>query len=258
MTILKFVTQDELDNLSEDPRMAFMELVDHAQRRLSEQTSKFDPDNHYEWNKKFELEKSFMNVVVAAGKRLEVQPFANMEIPRHQNFSNNDYDQFKSDLDHYITQVVIDNSVRAKKLSVEILPKSKDQIRSYVHGLRDCIEKANMQSSKRKMLLDKLDDFEKELEKRRINFVSLSVLAISIVGAPGATWASIDIAHKLITNITQVFAEAKQVEDQTRRIGPETTPKALSPPRPPKDKGDKHPSWQSSQQGGDLDDEIPF
>lgn len=68
MSILSFVTQDELDNLSEDPRIAFMELINHAQRRLSEQISKFDPDNSYDSAKRFDAEKSFMNVVVAAGK----------------------------------------------------------------------------------------------------------------------------------------------------------------------------------------------
>jgi len=255
MTILNFVTQDELDNLSEDPPMAFMELVNHAQRRLSEQTSKLDFDNQYELAKKFDLERSFMNVVVAAGKRLEIQPFSSIEIPRHQNFANSDYNQFISDLDHYVTQLILDNSIRGKKLSVEILPQSKDQIRSYVHGLKECIEKANMQASKKKALLDKLEEFEKELEKRRMSFVSLSMLAISIIGAPGATWASVDIAHRLINNITQVFAEAKQTEDQTRRIGPQATPKALSPPRSPESKTDKHSLWQ---EGGDLDDEIPF
>ena len=246
MTILNFVTQDELDNLDEDPLIAFMELVNHAQRRLSEQTAKFDPDNHYEWNKKVDIEKSFMNVVVAAGKRLEVQPFASMEIPRRQNFNDSDYEQFKSDLDHYLTQLIMDNSIRAKKLSVEILTQSKENIRCYVHGLRDCAEKANMQPSKKKSLLDKVDEFEKELEKRRTSYVSLSLLAVSIIGAPGTVWASIDITQKLITNITQVFAEAKQAEDQTRRLGSAAPPKALSPPRP------------SSKQAGDLDDEIPF
>ena len=84
MTILNFVTQDESDNLNEDPRVAFMELVNHAQRRLSDQTSKFDPDNQYDSNKKFDLEKSFMNIVVAAGKSYEVEPFMSKEVPRHK------------------------------------------------------------------------------------------------------------------------------------------------------------------------------
>ena len=230
-----------------------MELVNHAQRSLSEQTARLDPDNQYESNKKLDLEKSFMNVVVASGKEFEVQPFASMEIPRQENYRNSDYDQFRSDLDHYITQLILSNRLRAKGSSVEILPEAKDKIRSYVHGLRDCIEKANIEASKRESLIQKLNEFEKELEKRRTNLVSLAMIAIAILGAPGGTWASLDLAHKLVTNITQVFAEAKQTEDQKLQIGRNVTPKVLSPPRPP-EKGNKSPGAGV----GDLDDEIPF
>ena len=257
MTILNFVTQDELDNLSEDPRVAFMELINHAQRRLSDQTSKLDPDNQYEWNKKFDLEKSFMNNVVAAGKSYEVEPFMSMEVPKHQSFNNSDYEQFKSDLDHYITQLVLSNSLRARNNSVKILPHSKEKIQTYVHGLKDCIAKSNMQDSMRKNLLAKLEEFEKELNKPRTNFLALSLVTIALIGAPGGTWASVEVANKLVTNIIQVFAEAKQVEDETRRIGPEASPKALSAPRPLKDQADKRPSWQPST-SGDMDDDIPF
>lgn len=235
MTLLNFVTQEELDNLHDDPRMAFMELVNHAQRRLSELTVKFDPDDHYASNQQDALEKSFMNIIIAAGKDFEIEPFASMIVPRHEDYRNSDYEQFKSDLDHYITQLILRNRTKSKGESVAILPLSKEKIRVYVHGLRDCIEKASMDSAKKRALLDRLDDFEKELEKRRMSFVSLSLLTIAFVGAPGSLWASADITHKLITNITnitQIFTESKQLEDETRQIGAPAAPKELSPPSP--------------------------
>lgn len=252
MTILNFVTQDELDNLDEDPRMAFLALVNHAQRSLSQQTAKFDPENEYQWRQKQELEQRFMNVIVAAGKRFEIEPFTSMEIPRHNNFRDSDYKQFESDLDHFVTQLILDNSMRSKKMSVEILPESKDKLRRYVHGLRTCVENSNMNDKKRKNLLNKLDEFEKELEKRRMNFLSVTLLSFEILAIPGGTWASAEVAYKLVTHITQTVAEAKQLEDQTRRIGPTPAPKALSPPRPA-DKPRSQP-----QAAADLDDEIPF
>lgn len=36
MSIFKFVTQDELDDLPEDPQLAFATLVNHAQRRFAD------------------------------------------------------------------------------------------------------------------------------------------------------------------------------------------------------------------------------
>lgn len=78
MTILNFVTQDELDDLPEDPSVAFMTLVNHAQRRLSEQTQHLDPDERYKYKQRDEILHSFMNVVVAAAERLEIEPFVSM------------------------------------------------------------------------------------------------------------------------------------------------------------------------------------
>jgi hypothetical protein len=68
MSILNFVTQDQLDNLDEEPRIAFMELVNHAQRSLDDQIRKLDGDNQQEWREIEELRYSFMNMVVAAAK----------------------------------------------------------------------------------------------------------------------------------------------------------------------------------------------
>jgi hypothetical protein len=187
MTILNFVSQDELDDLDDDPRIAFMTLVDHAQRRLAEQTKRLDPQD--EWDQCEELRHSFMNVVIAAAKRLQIEPFVSMEVPRLSDFKQNvDYRQFKADLDHYITQLVIDNSIRAKQDSVAILPNSKDRIRSYVHGLRQCIEQANMTDPKREALLEKLDQFEAELEKRRLNILAVARVAFELLAMPGAVW----------------------------------------------------------------------
>lgn len=194
MTILNFVTQEELDNLDEDPRMAFMGLVNHAQRSLSHQLAKYDPEDEHGWRQREEIQQRFMNVVVAAGKRFEIEPFMSTVVPRHQDYRNSDYKQFESDLDHFVTQLVIDNSIRARRNSLEISPDSKDKIRSYIYGLRTCVERANMHESKRKALLEKLDQFERELGKKRINILAVTLLTFEILGIPGAAWASWEVA----------------------------------------------------------------
>jgi len=84
MTILNFVSQDDLDDLDDDPRIAFMTLVNHAQRSLAEQTKRLDPQD--EWDQREKLRHSFMNVVIAAAKRFEIEPFVSMEVPRLSDF----------------------------------------------------------------------------------------------------------------------------------------------------------------------------
>jgi hypothetical protein len=254
MSILNFVSQDELDDLDDDPRVAFMTLVDLAQRSLAKQSERLNPDQQWEWEQLHELRHSFMNAVIAAAKQFEVEPFLSMEVPRLDDNRGLTYQQFKADLDHYITQLVIENSTRAKRDSVAILPQSKDRIRSYVHALRECIENANMTPAKREALLEKLDQFEAELEKRRLNILAVTRLTFELLAIPGGLWASAEVVNKLINNVMQTVAEAKSAEQETRQLAPVAPPKALSPPRIEK----SAPSAPCPRPTGIIDDEIPF
>jgi hypothetical protein len=253
MSILNFVKQEQLDNLDDDPRKAFMEIVNYAQRSLDGKLSNIAEDDETSWRAAEDIRHSFMNVIVASSKRFEIEPFASMDMPRIND--NLNFSQFKSDLDHYVTQLVLDNSAQKRRDSVTILPASKDKIRSYIHGLRDCIEKANMVEAKRSKLLDRLDELENELEKRRANMLLIAKLAFDVLAIPGGTWASVEIATKLITNISQPVEEAREVEQANMPViaVPKSVP-ALSPPR--------SPEQQRRGMGGgfadDLDDDVPF
>jgi hypothetical protein len=89
-----------------------------------------------------------------------------------------------------------------------------------------------MSASKREALLKRLDAFEAELEKRRLNMLAVARLAYLVLSVPGTVWASVDITHKLTTNIMQTVAEAKAAEDETKQVPAAAAPKALSAPRP--------------------------
>jgi hypothetical protein len=254
MSIFNFVTQDELDDLDEDPRMAFLGLVNHAQRSLSKQLATLNTEEERDWKTAQNLEQSFMNVIVASGKRFEIEPFLSTEVPQYADYRGSDYQQFRYDLDHYVTQLVLDNSLRSKKTSVTMLPETRDRIKSYVNGLRECIEKSNLHEQKKSDLLKRLDQFDKELEKRRLNIMEVTMLGFAILQIPGGMWASAEITQKLIVNINQVVAEAKATEDKTQQVV-HAPPKALSPPRAPIQPR-QPPSWEPK--GSNLDDEIPF
>lgn len=90
-TILNFVTQEELENLDDDPRVAFMELVNHAQRRFDERTWQLDQSDNKQTSYLGELRHNLMNVIVDADKRLEIEPFSTMEVPEWQKFNIDDH-----------------------------------------------------------------------------------------------------------------------------------------------------------------------
>lgn len=249
MNIFDFVTQEELDDLPDDPNMAFTAFVRHAQRRLAEQTAKLSGDDRDSWEELQEARHGFMNVVVAASKRYQIEPFASLEMPRVGQFNADVHRQFKADLDHYMTQLLIDNSVRGKRETVFIDPKAKDRIRGHLHGLKTCVDNSNLPDSKKSILLKKLAEFEAELEKKRLNLLAVTMVTLDLLTLPGSIWASVEMVHKLTTNVLQVVGEAKAIEDETRRLAPIAPPVALSAPRK------EAPSTAASS---DLDDEIPF
>lgn len=256
MSIFSFVDQDDLDNLDEDPRIAFMELANIAVRKLHEKTIDLNDNEQREWREMEELRFSCMNVLLAAAKRLEVEPFASMDVPPYDENRSSNWQAFKFDLDHYITQIVLDNSTRNRSGSVAILPKTKEQIRSYIHGLRECIENGNLDDDKRESLLKKLDALEKELEKRRVSMIAVANAAFYLWAIPGSAWSSYEVANKLITNVMRTVGEAKEHEDSARQIAAPEPVKALSAPRKP----ETPQEWSRSGNGwgSDIDEDIPF
>jgi hypothetical protein len=248
MNIFDFIKQDELDDFPDDPALAFMSFVRLAQQRLFEREKQLDTNDQNDWHLVEEARHGFMNVVVAAAKRYAIEPFVSMDVPRITKFDHDVHRQFKADLDHYMTQLVLDSSIRGKRDSVLLLEGSKDRIRSYIHGLKVEIDKASFTEAKRADLLDKLAKFETSLDSRRLNFLEVMTITIAILGLPGSAWASYDIVAKLTTNMLETVAEAKIVDDENRRLAPIEKPAALLPPR----------KEAADLRGSEMDDEIPF
>lgn len=230
MNIFDFITQDEIDDLpDDDPQAAFVRFVRVAYRRLGERSAKIDAADQPGWEELSEARHGFMNVVVAAAKKYEIEPFATLSVPRLNAFGADDHRQFKADLDHYLTQLLLDNSSRSKRDSVLVSPKLKDTIRTYIFHLRQLIESAeDLDETKRQVLLRRLADFEVELDKKRLNLLAVTLLAITLAGAPGALWSSADAANKLLTNILRVVGEAKIADDAARLLPSSATPMVLS------------------------------
>lgn len=252
MMILDFITQDEMDDLpDDDPQSAFTSFVEIARRRLATQIASFSEDESG-WQERSEAQHGFMNIVVAAAKRFEIQPLASLSVPRATKFNSDIYREFRSDLDHYLTQLLLSNSARAKRDSILVSPTFKATLRTYVSHLRDLVEVSKeIDEKKRDELLKHLSDFESALEKKRLNILAIAALAITFAGAPGSLGASADIANKLFVNILRTIGEAKTQDDATRRIPSIAPPLAITGPRQNDDFGTR-------SNASSMDDDIPF
>ena len=240
MSITQFITQDEIEHLPDnDPQAAFAAFVHIAERRLKELELKHNGSSASEREELNLIRHGFMNVVIAAAKEYKIAPFLSHTVPTPSNFDPKRHYEFKAELDHYLTQLLLDQN-RGKRNTVLIPPELKTTIRNYINGLRQLIEKADdIDPAKREKLLNRLSEFEAELEKKRLNLVVVATLLITFASAPGGIYASFEPVNKLLSMITTAVGDAKIAEDSTRQLPPSVPPKMLT--RSPAD-----------------DDEIPF
>lgn len=252
MNIYDLVLPEEIEELSDDASEAFAEFVRIAQSRYRDWV-KDTADDEEGWHFLREARLGYVSTIIAAGKMYNVEPFSGKSVPEVRNFSSDDFDQFKSDLDHYIAQIVLDKGIRRKRDSVGIDETSRTQIRTYLSGLRECIDKADMEESMRANLLKKLADFEAVIDKKRVSLLAVTLVSVALLGAPSSVWGSADIVHRLVTSMIGVVAEAKIIEDASRKIPPIEKPALLQPPRPNIEKHkNPAPAFEND------DDDIPF
>jgi hypothetical protein len=107
-----------------------------------------------------------MNVVIAAAKKYRIEPFASLDVPRLTEFDSRTHQQFRADLDHIL------------------------RIRSYCWITAHQPGADDLDEAKRQILLRRIAEFEAELEKQKLSLISVTILAITLLGAPGAIWAS--------------------------------------------------------------------
>jgi hypothetical protein len=255
MNIFDLITPDELAELPDDNNLAFTGLVQIASKRFNEITNSLNDRDEDDWRRLEDARYGFINVIISAAKRFEITVLASIDVPKLDKFTESNYRQFRFDLDHYLTQILIDHSIRVKRESIMVPIKTKEKIRDYVRALRDCIDKADLSDTKRERLHSKLNIFEGELEKNRLGVAAYAAIVLTILGVPPLVWDNYEIAIKLMNNISEQVAEAKLADDEQRQLPPIQKPVALIPPRAP-EIGTQSEFGRTKSR--DLDDEIPF
>lgn len=257
MNIFDFLTQDEIDEAPEDPTSAFTFLVRIAQGRLDARITNLREmeANNDDYD---DARLGFMSTVISIGKSHAIEPFASMEVPRYEKFGYAEHRQFKGDLDHYLAQLVMSNSLRMRRDSIGLSVEAKERIRTHLHHIKVHIDKTDMPEAKRTALYVKLSDFESALEKNRLNVMAVGrvVLEILSVSCNGLALADSATLQKLCSNVMAAVAIEKAADDEQRKLPPIDPPALMLPPRREEPKPKRTTALDDFS--ANLDDEIPF
>jgi DNA-binding transcriptional regulator YbjK len=249
MQLFDFLSDEEIENLPTDDHAAFLQFVKLSRRSLSEQTRNLDDNDEHQWRHIQEARHGFMNVVTAAAKRYQVEPFASLVVPRLKNYGSDEHREFISDLDHYMTQLVLSDAMRSKRDSIVLSENAKSKIRTHLHHLRESVANSDLPEEKRDRLLQKLLAFESEIEKRRLSIFAVGMVTLEVLAIPGAMAGSYDIVNKMLAHVLHTVAEEKTIQDDRQPMYVEPPPVIL--PARPAEKKDR-----LVNQGDDSD--IPF
>ncbi len=258
----QLVSDDDYNELPEDDEQCFAAF--EAKIRAS-MTAKLDDENRS--GEYFQsLKSQYMAAVYSVALECGI---TTLPIPKFNNISNfyETFNIFELAVQGEVARIRVRGRRSLGATSVQLLDNTKTIIRHHVSRLREAIIAADLPPDRKNALNSKLDELVEGLERSRLNLgKTMLVLGYVVAGLAGATTiasegpAALTHIQRAVTAILKEVGVDKMSEDTaTLRLAP--SPKALpAPPPPPAEVAParaKGPSWDA-QNGGDLDDEIPF
>lgn len=254
MNIHDFMTWEDWQDLPEDKGEAFAVVVRLSLKKLDKKVNELRAEGleENEWSLIHDAQYDFMTSMLGVAKNWEVPIFADYEMPEAYNFDSQWNRRFQADLNHFLAQMAAGQVTRRRELSVELDSKTKSSIRGYIHALKEAIDDSHMTDARKSALRKRLNAFERELDGQRVSIVAISLIAIELLGHPGAVWQSAELAQKLVSNVLTSLGEGKAAEDDARAA-------ALPPPQL---KITAAPRYETAPArtatSYDLNDDIPF
>jgi hypothetical protein len=249
MSIHDILTPDVLDCVPPGDEPAFTYIAKVAHAWLMEQLRDSSDDD---WNVREETQFLYVNTVLNAAKRYNIQPLCNYSVPKRSKFATEQYRDIKNDIDGYLTQLILSGVEARREFSVEMAEPSKTRIRTLVAKVRECLDRLDIKDTRRDALHAHLDRFEAELNRRRADYAVIAAIATHILAgvAGGACDAAVS---KLMSDMLQIVGVEKQDEVERAAALP-----AAEPMRQLVHIRSAEGEAARERFTADLDDEIPF
>lgn len=236
------MTDAELFNeLPDDPELAFLQIEKHfkdqCEYRLQQAGEHDRIDIHY---------VEYISKVIAAIQALGLSPAFETEVPNIQNVDYNTYANFSKDVEHYRTLLQIRHGRRQRGYSVRFDITTKTKIHHHIQQVRDIVAKLEVKPDKREALLDRLNDFAKEVDRDRTRFEAWGAVVIQAAEVLGEAADKAEPARKWFDSIGRLIWGAKEKENEAKQL---PAPKEVKKIERRKDDTEKK---------DDSDDEIPF
>lgn len=239
------------EDLPDDPEHAFLMLERQFREACEEEIEYQSRQNAFPT----EAYLGYIGRVLAATSALEIDILTDWSTPSAVDFETSTYQDFRRDVDHYITGLRIRLTRRTKGNSVHFDLAAKSKIRHLLEKIRDTVDHLDISERKREALFARINALQKEVDRNRSRFESLGALMVEIGGFAGRTAEEAEPARKWLHSISEIFHGAREQEGSVGQLpGPAET-KRIEPPRkriePPRNNSESADSRLNP-------DDIPF
>ncbi|QOZ09236.1 hypothetical protein [Bradyrhizobium sp. CCBAU 51765] len=226
------ITDEELDNLSEDDELAFVQYESIVRASMEQART----------NNSWDAERSYATHMVAF---LDHRPiaFQYSRPPQAEEEFVDWFEEFQRAVDTYKISVRLKSSIR-KKQNVAVLSLSqefKTQIGGHLTAIRKIVFDADhLPLSKREALIRRINNLQEEVDRDRTRTEAAMALWLELTSAIGKGATNLDPAIERLGRIVKVLSLQKD-ENETKALEPPSKPKQISPPKQSKTEDDGIP-----------------
>jgi hypothetical protein len=225
------ITDEEIEQLPEDPELAFVEfekiLLQRSREILDRASGQQDAEDCY---------LAYINKVLAAAREYKIDSLKKWDVPSvdsDQLYAA--YRQLAANVDFFATQLRIRRAGRNRRNSVGLDGNTKAKIHQYIQKIRTVLNKFELPEPKRDALFSKLDAFALEVDRSRTNLQSVTDVYLTVCTAIGEGFNRLEPVRKFIDSIAALMGKAKETEDSLRALPAPTNQlefslKQLEPP----------------------------
>jgi len=245
---------EDYDRAPAEPHRKFAMLEQTARRRMNEIM-----ENTQSGDLSTELRNQYITLMIASASALGIPGVSRPEGEYRSDWE--EYQAFSISVQGVVARIMLNERLVVSKHSVQLATTTKAKIEGQISILRGLIEHSDMHDKRRKELIKQLDEFTVELNRPRLNYAAVAVIATAfLAGIQGVTSTLADApsAYQTIGSILKWIGQDKEAEERERdRLG--APPPALTAPADPKPKAaSSAPQSSFGAFADDLDDDVPF
>lgn len=244
---MTYITDDELDELPDDPLLRFVAIEKIVRDRLDSALDRLGMEDSA-----MPYMRRYMSILLPAAKLYGVSSLGSWQRPAPGEDSYDFYSAFIADVDYAITEIRLQRAERQKLNSVALDAATKTKLRHLVNEIRQTVDKMEVSVAKKERLYARLSALENEISRDRTRYEAVAALMIEACDDVGEAAKRLEPVVRLVERIGAAIGVAKRAEDAQPRLPPPQEQKRI----------EQKPKMPTKPNGGpfdrQLDDEIPF